>query len=506
MASPLPRLWNDKGFKPFRLEVLTPVFVGSGEQFSPLEYTIRKEKDGYVLYLVDGAAWLQAHAGDPAVNSALDSGDMARLRCLVHERLDVASYAYARLPVTLPETGKELQKRIEDRQSNSKAEVLPFMRTPMGGAFLPGSSLKGALSTPLIDALNKRRSAADRLSGWNYDSVLQRMFGDIPTHAMQALKVADIPLAPRATAIVTAREARRAPAPDKRATPKPPCEALLPSGETATPPPYGSLHLDCRNGQPAVTLPGGEQISWRELGELCRAFYTRRFQEEWERFYATAHLEEVGRELRAVRDRVERLDPECEWLVRVGRYAHIECVTVSHRAPNHAKGYGKTRTLADGKRPFGWVILRFCPPEDHAEGVRAVRLSLDEAQQELRRQRAAQEQRLQERAAQQRLRREAAAKVEAERQRREREAGEREARLAGLSPQERALRELLLPDADDDTALCLYRQLDSMDAPLQRQAAEALKTFWQERGKWQGKKISIKQKEKTAYVKRILGE
>ena len=501
----LPRRWDAHGFKPFRLEVLTPVFVGSGEPFTPLEYVVRKEGHDYILYLVDGAAWLrEASATDKAVEAALSDGDMPRLRTLLAERLDVTRYAYARLPITLPATGKDLQESIKDPQSNSKAEVLPLARAAVsGGAFLPGSSLKGALSTPLINALNEKLSPTCRLSGSNYTRTLESMFGPITEHAMQALKVADIPLAPQATGIVTAREVRRAATPGKRGTPKPPCEALLPVGETKKPPPYGSLHLDCRSGQPAVELPNGSLISWRELGKLCNAFYKERFQKEWDTFYAMPHLKEAGQALRAVRDRVEKLDPEREWLVRVGRYSHIECVTVSRNAPELKKGYGKTRTLADGQRPFGWAILHFCSLEEYEKGVRAVQVSLAEAQRERHRQRGEQETRLREAMEQARLRREATARAQEEQERKEREAAEREALLARLSPQERALD---FSDADDTTALELFRQLDGMDDPLRRQAAEKLKAFWQARDNWQGKKPSKKQKEKVARVREILGE
>ena len=480
-----PRRWNAAGFLPFRLEVLTPVFVGTGEELSPLDYVIRKEGREHVLYLADCAGWLQAHAADPAIGAALAEGDMLGLRRLLTEQLDEKLYGLARLPFTLPATALELQKRITDPRSNSKAEILPLPRSAVSGcAFLPGSSLKGALLTPIIDHLDNRRTAgqgdlrsATAAFRSGYTEALKKMFGDIGNHAMQALKVADIPLAPQATGVVAAREVRRAADPNKPGTPKPPCEALLPVAGGSLPP-YGSLHLDCRSGQPAVELPGGEVLPWQRIGELCNAFYGMRFLREWQTFYALPHLERVRQALQPIRARLERLDPAREWLVRVGRYSHLECMTVSRNAPKHKKGYGKTRTLADNTLPFGWVILHFCQPEEYEAGTRTVR----EAAARMR------------------------AAAEEERLRREQEAAAREARLAGLSPQERAIAALSLPDADDQTAQTLFQQLDSLEAPLQRQAAEALKAFWQASGKWQGKQLSKKQKEKVARIRSLLGE
>ena len=196
--------------------------------------------------------------------------------------------------------------------------------------------------------------------------------------------------------------------------------------------------------------------------------------------------------------------------MRVGRYSHLECMTVSRNAPEHKKGYGKTRTLADNTLPFGWVILHFCQPEEYEAGTRTVREAAATAQHTREQRRRAQEETLRDALQQQRLRQEAAARMRAaaeeERLRREQEAAAREARLAGLSPQERAIAALSLPDADDQTAQTLFQQLDSLEAPLQRQAAEALKAFWQASGKWQGKQLSKKQKEKVARIRSLLGE
>lgn len=504
-----PRRWDASGFLPFRLEVLTPVFVGSGEDLSPLDYVIRQEGGDDVLHLVDGESWLQASYNDSAVRAALNNGDLLLLRRLMAEQLDAAQYSRARIPVTLPEVARGLRQRIADPESNSKAEIMPFVRNDVTGcAFLPGSSLKGALSTPIIDerdGLLRQKGCPDLRTA--YKDTLKQMFGEIREHAMQALKVADITLPPQATRLVAAREASLKA--DKKGTPKTPCEALTPSAAGGLPL-YGSLHLDSRSGQPAVELPDGSLLSRQRLGELCNAFYKRRFLDEWQKFYALPHLAGVRQALQPVRERLERLDPAWEWLVRVGRYSHLECVTVSRNAPGHQKGFGKTRTLADGLLPFGWVILHFCSPEDYTAGTQAVDTAIATALQQREAAHAAREAALREALQQQRQRQETAARqreaAEAEQRRKEEEAARREEQMAGLSPQERAIAALDFADADKETALALFRLLDDMDGALQQRAAVALKAFWEKIGEWQVKKISKKQKEKVTRVKAILGE
>ena len=196
-----PRRWTHDGFIPFRLEVLTPVFIGSGDDLSPLDYVIRKEGGGYALHLADTESWLLAAQGSADVRTALDKGDMLQLRRLMDGDLDTAIYSRGRIPVPSPATAKELLDHIRDPRSLSNAEVQPFTRDPATmAAFVPGSSLKGALSTPLIDRLDINnfnndglKEAARSQDRRAYSKKLEEMLGSIKEHAMQALKVSDIP-------------------------------------------------------------------------------------------------------------------------------------------------------------------------------------------------------------------------------------------------------------------------------------------------------------------------
>lgn len=510
----LPRRWNAEGFLPFRLEVLTPIFVGSGEDLSPLEYVIREESGGYVLHLADAAAWLLAERGNSAVSAALNAGEMLTLRCLMTERLDVNLYSLGRMPIQSAEVARTLQARITDPRSLSKAEVMPFVRNPVTrAAILPGSSLKGAISTPLIDHLdrlltgtgqeNLKKAMQFQPSG--YQATLKKILGDISEHAMQALKVADIAVPPGGTSIWAAREMSLKP--DKPGVPKPPCEALSPSGAGGLPL-YGSLHLDCRSGRPAIQLSGGV-FEWKRIVALCNNFYKDRFLAEWDRFYRLPHFKQACGALLPVRKRIEKLNPETDLLLRVGRYSHIECVTVTNNAPQIKKGYGKTRTLADGILPFGWAILHFCPQDEYVAGIAAVEKSIAEAR--CQRQKARVEYETQRVRLLEQQRQMAAAvvlareRVDAEKRRREEEAARREAELANLSPQERAIVALALPGATEKESMDLFVQLGTLDANLQQRAAAALKNYWSSVGKWSGKQ-SDKQKKKIARVKEILAE
>lgn len=494
-----PRRWTREGFIPFRLEVLTPVFIGTGSDLSPLEYVIRKERDGYALHMVDTESWLLAAQDRENIRAALDRGDMSGLRRLMNEQPDTALYSQAYVPVPSAKLAEDLLAHIKKPDSLSKAEIQPFVRNPATmTALVPGSSLKGAMSTPLIDSLDHGGLRA------GYAEEMKRLLGTITEHSMQALKVSDIPVPPDGTRIVAAGEVRREAG--KSGTPKTPCEALAPTG-TGGLPLYGRLLMDSQSGTSCITLPNGRRILLTELARLCNAFYGHRFRKEMDTFYRLPHLAAVGERLQPVLRRIEGLDPERELLLRVGHYSHVECVTVSHNAPQGRKGFGKTRTLADGEWPFGWVVLTFCSPAEYEEGLGRVEAAIATAVQERQARRTArreeifrslEEQRKLAQAAEQ-----ARAKAEEERQRKEREAAERAKMLAALSPEERSIAEVAAPDATEAQSMALYGILRGLEGDVKIRAASALRDCWQRLDKWEGK-LSKKQTEKVAEVKRIL--
>lgn len=518
-----PRRWTREGFVPFRLEALTPVFIGSGGDLSPLEYVIRQEGGECALHLVDTASWLQAAQEMDDVRSALTSGDMQRLRRLMDERLDAALYSLARVP--LAETlATQLRAHITDPDSLSNAEIQPFPRSPVSSAaYVPGSSLKGAISTALIDSLDQGGKLREAPS---YNAEMREMLGSIATHSMQALKVSDVPVPPGSTRIVAAREV--ASDPDVRLTRKCPCEVLSPAGGARLSI-YGRLLLSqTRPGVTGIVLPQDRGVlSLRRIAEICNAFYQKRFRDELARFYRQGALSSVGARLDPHLARVDALDPEKDLLLRVGHYSHVESVTVTANRPKAPKGYGTTRTLAGGVVPFGWVLLSFCPPEEYAEGMAKVEAAIADAQRRREEGRARREEQIRRAVEEQRKRAEAGrkerelaaelerqkreeqareiARAEEERRRKEREAAEREAALASLSPEERLIAEVSSPQGTKEQSMRLFALLDSLEGDLPVKAASALSDCWQRLGEWNKKQVSKKQWEKVLKVKQVLG-
>lgn len=477
---------NNTSFVPFRLEALTPVHIGSGEDFSPLGYVIRQQDVGkYELWLIDTQAWLAANLDNSKIMKALDEGDMQALRFLLGAG-NPEAFLLAKIRIENPALGRDLWEKRNSLAN--KAEIMAFMRNPFTHMpFVPASSIKGAIVTALTDYLDEKRKGkkpalCEARNDREYRNVMEEMFGKIQNHAMRKFGLADIGLPPGSTSIRSATGVSLKP---DRTLPKTPCETLDPTSweETGA---YGNMRFKAPG---KLAFCDGLQVSLQELGKICTNFYRRRYRSEFAKFYVKDHFADVGKYLDQVTKRVENCDGEQQILLRIGRYSHFECVTVSGAAPRLRKGCGTTRTLADLKMPFGWVILNFCSLADYNRGL----AELDDAWQQKINARTMQAEAWQKKRQEEELRK-----------REEEEAAKkREMELAAMSPQEKAIWELTQPEAIENQASEVYKKLDEF-GELRNKAAEALMHFWQRNGKWEGKGLSKRQKEKVARIRQIL--
>lgn len=511
-----PRRWGNEGFIPFRLEVLTPVYIGSGDVLSPLEYVIREKNGKARLYRIDLQSWLAENSSNQSVQNIIDTGDISRIRRMLDEKVDEALYAVNSSPIADVSLAGELRQAFEGRQAGAShktktGDVDAALRNPLDKClYIPGSTLKGAMSTPLINWLDRfgHTSLKDAFRTDHERGMqdrLREMFGPIGEHAMQALKVSDVAAPLSSCAVVRAKE--RSLNPKKVGTPKAPCEAIMPDCGNM----WGRLMLDSPEGTPAITLPGGKTIPLTEIVRLCNAFYSKRFTAEMQKFYRLPHFREVLAALCETERKVSELGPD-SMLLRTGHYSHVESVTVDNNQPSTRKvkgksiPYGTTRTLADGKLPFGWVILHFLPREDYETGMAVAETAhraavAEQTEQLLTLRRKAEKQTGQ--AAllkrQQEERRLAAEQKAAEEQKKREEL---ERRMAELSPEEARLLNLETCPSEA-LSMEIFNDMKKWSPELQRKAAEALRDCWIAMGKWNGKQ-SKKQEVKIREVKALL--
>ena len=164
-----PRRWQKEGFIPFRLEILTPVFIGSGTELSPLEYIIRKEQGTYRLHIIDLQSWLLQHAGEAQIQETVASGDIGRIRRMLEERVEVEYFSVDTLRIDDASLAEELKQAYTAKQPQRQGrQAVPAgkgktgiidaaLRNPMNRCpSIPGSSLKGSMSTTVINRLDRK--------------------------------------------------------------------------------------------------------------------------------------------------------------------------------------------------------------------------------------------------------------------------------------------------------------------------------------------------------------
>ena len=354
------------------MEILTPVHVGTGEELDALSYVLQKQdKDAYI-YLVDSGRWFADHAHEPDVANALKNYSYLELRTILSRAKDIAAYAEAKIPVISQELVKFYNEAMNNRRRENELRINLLPRNPVGMfAYIPGSSIKGAIRTAVGSFLarqvkseaEQRCSPQERQRKSCFDSYNRAIFGKVQFDAFKHLKVSDAIVPEDKTEIVQPVE--RAKNPDKRSTPKGYIEAVkslagegqvilrnrLSIGDFAD-----QYHKDCQRKLPPFSL--------KELILALNQFYKQKFQDEITSFYNLPHLRYVNAALQPVLERINNMQSN-QALLRVGHFCHVESVTwdgVRKPQGKMIRGrrvYGTTRTLAEDRYPFGWILLTF---------------------------------------------------------------------------------------------------------------------------------------------------
>lgn len=520
-------------FIPIRLEILSPVHIGSGAMLSPLEYRIEQEPDGYYVYTIDYEAWLDslsiAEAKDFTHRFAIS--DLKEIWKIFRDKIDKEAFAIAKNKCSKKAYG--LSVKIKD--------IVSATRNPLNAAMLiPGSSIKGAIRTAIIDHHDKNENLKNAMLRNEYKKQLDSMFEttseiaskEITENAFQALKVSDFELLPNESEFVKARMSELDAVKDEKDNGiKTICE-VVPASKAYK---FGKLcmsrFIENHNASrsPHIAKFPLNDWSFENLREVCNKFYSDRFNEDYEKFYLKHHFVQTKH---FVDNLFGKIDVENAILLRIGHYSHIECMTVSDYAPK-IKLFGNTRTLADDIYPFGWVLLHKCSMEEYEKGmlghdeakkihtkrlendrikyleslakqqaileatrlkkeaeVDAILLKRKEKEENCKNQQAEDE-----RLEQEKLQRRQDAQAQKETE---------EQRIASLSPDAKVIALTLAKKANREEVLKAYELLDTLLESEQKSLAEAIKYFWEKENIWSGKKIKKPQQEKVAKIKIIL--
>ena len=352
-----------------RLEILTPVHIGSGDTSDPLDYVITSKNGEDYFCRIDLDAWLEDYPDQEALAKVLDGGKLPVIRKFIADNLDADIYARSSSKIISPEIAKKYRQHIANLNSPNQLLIDPTLKNPLtGGLLIPGSSIKGAMRTAVIDFLDL--AAPKKLKFGNYNEGIKNLLGDIQNNTFKQLKIGDFELSSECGQLLSAKSKPKNP----KNTKKPPhndCEVcsskvLSKNGYES----FGKIAIGSQSDKNSVSLKS-RTGSWnlQQLMKLVSDFYQKRYIEERNKFYHQSHFSQSH-------DVVQLLDRELlhleenQMILRVGHYSHIECMTVTHRDPKckivkGEKVYGVLRTLADGIYPFGWVKLTLCSQTEY---------------------------------------------------------------------------------------------------------------------------------------------
>lgn len=364
------------------LTMLSPVHIGSGAEIEPTEYVVEQRGQGA------NANWL-FHALDfPRLLGRLSDvqrrtfNQAADQQALFHLRKFIASVVDLKRDANWIAPCNEVVYRAYHRGlENDAAQLVINLMTReanSGRPYIPGSSIKGALRTAWID----RRAAAyagrgnlDRIRECDFEPEVlgYRSEGDrgrprnkIGADPFRAVQVGDAALCDGSNCIEPVKIYK----PGRGLGDADPAGIQMYydvtfsrlDGESVAA--EGRLVIDGR--LPATATRGLRNWSFDhcvagaipadELLAACNEFYRPRLEDEITRF--AEKLNEPGECLHA---EVAAMRPN-EALIRLGRFSHVECVTVDRQGgmPVDAEK-GTTRSLVAGELPLGWAKISLTP-------------------------------------------------------------------------------------------------------------------------------------------------
>lgn len=279
-----------------RMEAITPLHVGSGEMLDMMEYVVDKNR---MLSVIDYGALVvepQARAGLSTILSEMLSKGGARPVAGGGGFMDVArrlnsfvADAAAKCPGLLLgsyRVDEMAHRRLMSSGAVGEGAVAMLPGMP-GRWYLPGSSIKGAIRTALVDqwfsgpdrerfseevrrgreAINrqakegKNREAGDAMKSLqrNADDVMKR-FGEFPAGAnhFRHLQVSDFPVAEQALYVGALTRVHKKPVPGETGIPA--LVFLLEEGSVT-------------EGTLSIVQPDRAKITAEGVAEACRRYY-----------------------------------------------------------------------------------------------------------------------------------------------------------------------------------------------------------------------------------------
>lgn len=381
MTTPLhAKLAEQRKLKRYRLtgRLLSPIHIGTGNEIDPMELVLRNELFHRVRLenLLTRMNDLQRAEFHKAVNRA----DFAQIRQIVAAAFDPASTSEIRYSAKgFGSFGNEFVEKTKTNQNQFL--IAETQRNADGSLRIPGSSIKGAIRTAILDARSHDANGLKSLPGHiNAGSFENQVLSCASEHnpnnrqmnrdPFRALRIADAALPAEAGRLVCVKNRSIVnTAVDKNAKGVPMQfevigGRMLNGAEVRF---EAEITLDqWLNGQRQFAAP----LVAGEISLACMTFYGVALRDEIFRFHQAFQTfqTEGGKVTGPTSPLFQMLGlKEGEFPLRLGHFSHMESITVrDYRQVKNPKtgkpiAQGTSRSLVDGIYPFGWVICRIEP-------------------------------------------------------------------------------------------------------------------------------------------------
>jgi CRISPR-associated protein Csm5 len=386
------------------LTPLSPIHIGCGEDFEPTGYVIDAEQklfygfDPSRVSLPEDLAKKLAGLGEKGNWLGIQGFFRDHQECfkpLAHILMPVASGVAADYRKNI---GKAANVEADGRQVINRLSIERHTHS-RNTLYIPGSSLKGALRTALMDRLNDRRPVTDRDEKKNSVKLAMRLLdGDFATSPLRLLKTGDLmPLEDLDRSVLYAVNRYKRPKFDQGNKPRSP-RGIVARKECILSGQYRALmgEITVQSLGDKGILEGAKrnvprQILRPDLAQIardCNAYHLPRLREELAEMEKTELVDPVWKKAVEALLRDDRLATGLEkgqvMLVRVGRYGGAESKTLTEVADIKIMGkqgqppkylpktttYWLAAQTADDQKhmiPFGWAILEVDPQDDWPE-------------------------------------------------------------------------------------------------------------------------------------------
>ena len=395
----------------FRVAItpLTPIHIGCGTDFEPTNYVIR---DNDILYNFDPENAELNGGQKRSLQQLGEKGDLLSIQKFFRDQADTfAVAAKSIIPVT-HDIAQEYRNKIgtpvktEVEKNNRIINNLYIQRTishpHTNDPYLPGSSVKGAIRTAILDSLNdppvrydSNASKPERNKSARLEQKLLGMDGgDYAQSAFRLVKISDMqPSGETARLVVMTKQYKKKTVIDKRNGTVKEGGAIAVRREIIAPAQYrcftGEIQIGTLNDihEEGKTPQPNRRIDIQSIARDCNRFYCPQMKRELDilenrHLTSDAWLATIRRLFSPTGEISRRMNNGTAFLIRLGMLGGAESKTfrgesIAQIRIMQGKGrpprYQDTTTtiwLGDidarqkNRQPFGWALVEIQPEKD----------------------------------------------------------------------------------------------------------------------------------------------